>query len=163
MSGSLLKHIVRLCLVGALGLLVLGGCRIQVQYPSETPSEQVIVEERTYWLWGLIGETSYEAYDLCTEGRVYELSHDATWRQGLIAVGTLGIYCPRTITITCSDRGGSRHETGSRRLTLYCVSAFSGRCSQKSPGAALPPTRPQTSGAVPFFPKGHTPASVPHT
>ena len=105
MSGSLLKHVVRLCLVGALGLLVLGGCRIQVQYPSETPSEQVIVEERTYWLWGLIGETSYEAYDLCTEGRVYELSHDATWRQGLIAVGTLGIYCPRTITITCSDRG----------------------------------------------------------
>ncbi|MEE2716616.1 MAG: hypothetical protein VX610_04235 [SAR324 cluster bacterium] len=105
MSDVLLKHASRLVLVLALGMLVLGGCRVQVQYPSETPSEQVIVEERIYWLWGLIGETSYEAYDLCTEGRVYELSHNATWQQGLIAVGTLGIYCPRTITITCSSRG----------------------------------------------------------
>ncbi len=104
MTDSLLKHASRIFLAGVLGLFVLGGCRVQVQYPSETPSEQVFVEERTYWLWGVIGETSYEVYDLCMEGRVYELSHHATWVQGLTAVGTLGIYCPRTITITCSGR-----------------------------------------------------------
>ena len=53
-------------------LLLLYGCKVQVQYPSEFPSKTVITNEETFWFWGLIGEKNYEIFDLCPQGRVYE-------------------------------------------------------------------------------------------
>ena len=83
----------------------LGGCQVQVQYPSEFPSKTIISSERNYWFWGLIGEKVYEVYDLCPQGRVYEVHIHNTFMQSSFTIITLGIYSPRTITIVCSFRG----------------------------------------------------------
>jgi hypothetical protein len=79
-----------------------------VQYPGETPSPVVQTFEHTFLFWGLIGEHSYELYDLCNKGRVYEIKTYTTMTQGFLAVVTLGIYTPRTITIVCSGKVSNR-------------------------------------------------------
>ena len=81
------------------------GCQFQVRYPAEFPSKTVIINEETFWFWGLIGEKKYELIDLCPQGRVYELHIHNTWMQSTLTALTLGIYSPRTITIYCSIRG----------------------------------------------------------
>ena len=82
----------------------LEGCQVQVQYPSEFPSKTIISSESNYWFWGLIGEKMFEVYDLCPQGRVYEVHIHDTFTQSSFTVLTLGIYSPRTITIVCSVR-----------------------------------------------------------
>jgi hypothetical protein len=89
---------------------ILGGCQLRIQYPSELPSEEVIVEELDYWYWGTEGDPSFEIYDRCPQGRVYETRMEASFTQGLVSVATLGIYTPRTLTITCSLRGAPPQE-----------------------------------------------------
>ena len=86
-------------------LLLLYGCKVQVQYPSEFPSKTVITNEETFWFWGLIGEKNYEIFDLCPQGRVYEFRIYTTIPQSTYTILSLGIYSPRTVTIVCSIRG----------------------------------------------------------
>ena len=86
-------------------LLLLSGCKVQVQYPSEFPSKTVITNEETFWFWGLIGEKNYEVNDLCPQGRVYEVRIYNTTLQSTYTMLSLGIYSPRTVTIVCSIRG----------------------------------------------------------
>ena len=83
----------------------LSACQVQVRYPAEFPSETVISSEETFWFWGLLGERKFEVYDLCPQGRVYELRIYNTWMQSIYTALTFGIYSPRTITIVCSIRG----------------------------------------------------------
>ena len=86
-------------------LLVISGCKVQVRYPTEFPSKTEITSEETFWFWGLIGDKNYEVYDLCPQGRVYELKIYTTITQSTYTILSLGIFSPRTVTIVCSIRG----------------------------------------------------------
>ncbi len=92
-----------LALVITLGAL--GGCQLHLRYPAELPSEERIVENLDYWYWGTEGEPQFEVYNRCPQGRIYEMTVEATWSQALVSVATLGIYTPRTLTVVCSLRG----------------------------------------------------------
>ncbi len=81
------------------------GCKVHVQYPSEFPSKTFIKHEEIFWFWGLLGEKNYEVYNLCPDGRIYEIRLDTTFLQSTLTVLTFGIYSPRTTTIVCSIRG----------------------------------------------------------
>ena len=82
----------------------LGGCQVQVRYPSEFPSKTTITREEVYWFWGLVGEKKFEVYDLCPQGRVYEVIIYNTYMQSIYTVLSIGIYSPRTVGIVCSNR-----------------------------------------------------------
>ncbi|MBC8259506.1 MAG: hypothetical protein H8E38_10850 [SAR324 cluster bacterium] len=92
------------CLILFL-VVFLGACQVKVRYPAEIPSKSVIKSEEIYWLWGLVGEKEFEVYDLCPEGRVYEVHIYNTLLQSTYTALSLGIYSPRTISIVCSIRG----------------------------------------------------------
>ena len=87
-------------------IFVFSGCKIQLRYPSEFPSKTVITNKENFWFWGLIGEKNYEAYDLCPQGRVYELKICSTILQSAFTIFSFGIYTPRTVTLVCSNRAG---------------------------------------------------------
>ena len=86
-------------------LLFLVGCKVQVRYPSEFPSNTIITREENFWLWGLVGEKNYEVYNLCPDGRIYEIKLNTTLLQSTLTILTFGVYSPRTTTIVCSIRG----------------------------------------------------------
>ena len=81
------------------------GCKAQVRYPGEFPSNTLIIREDIYWLWGIIGEKNYEVYDVCPKGRIYEIQTNTNITQSALTVLSFGIYSPRTTTIVCSIRG----------------------------------------------------------
>ena len=85
--------------------LFIGGCKVQVRYPTEFPSKTTVTHEVSYWFWGLVGEKIYEVYDLCPRGRVYEILIYSTYMQSTYTVLSLGIYSPRSVLIVCSIRG----------------------------------------------------------
>ena len=86
-------------------IILLSACKVQVRYPSEFPSKTVITNEEIFWFWGLVGEKKYEVYDLCPQGRVYEVRVYNTMMQSTYTALSLGIFSPRTVTIVCSIRG----------------------------------------------------------
>jgi len=71
----------------------------------EFPSKTTVTHEENYWFWGLVGKKNYEVYDLCPQGRVYEILIYSTYMQSTYTVLSLGIYSPRTVFIVCSIRG----------------------------------------------------------
>ena len=73
-------------------IFVFSGCKIQLRYPSEFPSKTVITNKENFWFWGLIGEKNYEAYDLCPQGRVYELKICSTILQSTFTILSFGIW-----------------------------------------------------------------------
>ena len=85
--------------------LFIGGCQVQLRYPTELPSKTTVTHEENYWFWGLVGEKTYEVYDLCPQGRVYEIIIYSTYMQSTYTLLSLGIYSPRTVRIVCSIRG----------------------------------------------------------
>ena len=92
------------CLIFIFALFI-GGCQVQLRYPTELPSKTTISQEENYWFWGLVGEKTYEVYDLCPQGRVYEIIIYNSYMQSTYTLLSLGIYSPRTILIVCSIRG----------------------------------------------------------
>ena len=92
------------CLILIFALFI-GGCQVQVRYPTELPSKTTVTHEESYWFWGLVGEKEYEVYDHCSQGRVYEILIYSTYMQSTYTVLSLGIYSPRTVLIVCSNRG----------------------------------------------------------
>ena len=92
------------CLILIFALFI-GGCQVQVRYPTEFPSKTSVTIEENYWFWGLVGEKEYEVYDHCSQGRVYEILIYSTYMQSTYTVLSLGIYSPRTVLIVCSIRG----------------------------------------------------------
>ncbi|MGK5090764.1 hypothetical protein WDW89_01960 [Deltaproteobacteria bacterium TL4] len=89
-------------LVIILGIFVMTGCQVTLNYPSETSSSTAFNYTRDYWFWGSVGASSFELYEDCRNGRVFEVQVHSTLAQGLMTVMTLGIYSPRTIQIICS-------------------------------------------------------------
>ena len=85
--------------------LFIVGCQVQVRYPTEFPSKTTVTHEENYWFWGLVGGKKFEVYDLCHQGRVYEILIYNTYMQSTYTVLSLGIYSPRTVLIVCSIRG----------------------------------------------------------
>ena len=95
---------IRIYIILLTFIFVISGCKIQLHYPSEFPSKTVIKNEENFWFWGLIGEKNYEVYDVCPQGRVYELRIYSTILQSTFTILSFGIFSPRTVTIVCSIR-----------------------------------------------------------
>ena len=85
--------------------LFIAGCKVQVQYPADFPSKTIITREDNFWFWGLLGKKNYEVYNLCPDGRIYEIRLDTTLLQSTLTILSFGVYSPRTTTIVCSIRG----------------------------------------------------------
>jgi len=73
------------CLILIFALFI-GGCQVQVRYPTEFPSKTTVTHEESYWFWGLVGEKKYEVYDICPQGRVYEILIYSTYMQSTYTV-----------------------------------------------------------------------------
>lgn len=59
-----------------------------------------------FFIFGLVGEESFNARDFCPDGRVAEVRTGGNFGTGLVSFLTLGIYAPRKVYVTC-DGGGS--------------------------------------------------------
>lgn len=92
-------------LILLLVLLTLGGCANRVIFPSQSPSSKKVTKTHTFLFWGLSGEVSYELYESCPSGNVYEVYSHANAAQVVYTIGSLGLYSPRSVQITCSARG----------------------------------------------------------
>ena len=54
-----------------------------------------------FYFWGLMPKKhEYNGKEICPNG-VREIHEFSTWKDGLLAEVTLGIYMPRTMEITC--------------------------------------------------------------
>ena len=102
---SMANTFLRYCTLILSIILFLNGCKVQLNYPSEIPSKSTITFEENFWFWGLIGEKNYEVYDICPEGRVFEIRINTTMMQSVLTAISIGIFSPRTTTIVCSIRG----------------------------------------------------------
>ncbi len=98
-----IKHYWILLLISLI--ILIGGCKVRVQYPAEYPSETIINQEQVYWFWGFLGDAEFEVYNHCAQGRVYEVKIHSTTKQAVYTALTGGVYSPRTLTIVCSIRG----------------------------------------------------------
>lgn len=58
-----------------------------------------------FFVFGLVGEETFNVRDFCPEGRVAEVRTGGNFATGLVSFITLGIYAPRKVYVTCD--GGS--------------------------------------------------------
>jgi hypothetical protein len=91
-------------LIIATGLSVLGGC-YNVSYVSKTrmPSTKKIDHDLGFWLWGLVGVEHIDLQKDCGADGVAKIRSRNTFVDEVLTVITLGIYAPRTTTVTCAQ------------------------------------------------------------
>lgn len=90
-------------LTSAVAVLVtLAGC-VTVSYRTERPGSGEYRDIRAdFFLWGLAGETTVDMLKVCPGG-VSRWRSRQTFGDGLIALGTAGLYMRRHITLECAD------------------------------------------------------------
>lgn len=69
-----------------------------------------------YFVFGLVGDQSFEVRQFCPDGRVAQVQTGANFGTGIVSLLTIGIYTPRKIYVTCAADGRARQlemdETG---------------------------------------------------
>jgi hypothetical protein len=94
----------RLALAAALAV-TLGGCH-NVRYDTgRPPSDRVVNVPVNFFLWGLVGEKTVDLDAACPEGAASWVNR-ATAIDALLDVLTVGIWSPRTVSITCAEGRG---------------------------------------------------------
>lgn len=77
-------------------------CKGAETFGGQTFKTRVIEQKEEFWFWGLSPDKfEYKAQELCPEKGVLEIYNYSTFMDGLFENGTLGIYAPRHIRITC--------------------------------------------------------------
>jgi len=91
----------RLLVVGAL--LTATGC-YNVTYMSKTrmPSAVQHEENLNFFFFGLAGERDVQAGQMCPNG-IAKIHNQQTFLDMFLFVITIGIYTPRTVTVTCAQ------------------------------------------------------------
>lgn len=75
--------------------------RQNTQIESNKANRKSQIFEHKFMYWGLKPKRiEYNAANVCPDG-VYEVHEYSTWKDGLFAEITFGIYMPRHIKITC--------------------------------------------------------------
>ena len=88
------------CAALVLGLAAAGCYR--VAYETDLPAGgPVRTQTATFFLGGLIGETTVDLQALCPNG-VARWQNEASPVDTILTYVTVGIFTPRTITVTCA-------------------------------------------------------------
>jgi len=94
-----------------LGALSSAGCykATFVDDPSALDREPTHEEWNDHFLLGLTGEHTHDGAKLCPHGvSVVRTRGDAL--TGLVTIGTLGIYAPRKVELTCREPETAKRE-----------------------------------------------------
>lgn len=102
-----MKRLVRVAF-GA-SLLIMTGCykATFIRDPMVQRGEQHD-EWESFFLWGLAGHADVDVRKVCSGADVAEVQTSETFLNGLVSGVTLGIYAPRTVSVTCARDGGAR-------------------------------------------------------
>lgn len=111
-------------------VLTMVGCTNRVQFPSQTPSSKIVVHTENFYLWGLIGEASYEVYEDCPSGLVYQVYAHTSPLQIVWNVLTLGAISPRTIEVTCSGKSVGEMMDSTKEMETQSVPRSSTKTKQ---------------------------------
>ena len=97
-----------LALVGALSS---AGCYKATFVEDPTALEREPTHEvwNDHFLWGLTGEHAHDGSQLCPHGVSVVRTRGDTLT-GLVTIGTLGIYAPRKVELTCRETETARNE-----------------------------------------------------
>lgn len=88
-----------------LSAVLLTGCYHQVVSTGLPAGETKIMKPWTAtWIFGLVPATPIDVRAQCPGG-VAEVDTQMTFLNGLAAAVTLGIFTPRSVTVTCSGAG----------------------------------------------------------
>ena len=94
-----------LAVLVAVSLVALAGCH-NVRYDTgRPPSDRVVNVPVNFFLWGLVGQKVVDLDAACPEGAA-TWQNRATVTDALLDVITLGIWSPRTVSITCAEGRG---------------------------------------------------------
>ncbi len=126
------------------------GCHNRVQFPSQAPSEKKVEHTTSFFFWGLAGETSYELYEDCPSGNIYEIYAYTSPSQIAWNFLTLGIYSPRTIEVTCSGKTYSSHAQSIKAKEAIEKKSMEKKSMKASKPAANPPVQKMQSRPRPF-------------
>lgn len=84
---------------------LLGGCHqtLQVHTPREAAHEDVQqVTWSNHFLLGFVGRSQVDLRDYCRGAAVERVQLSSSVATVALTVVTLGIYCPRRVTVTCN-------------------------------------------------------------
>lgn len=85
--------------MGGLALILGLGCYVN-SIETGKPAGEDYEETVPYYLWGLMGEASFDVDKICPSG-VSEIHEEMAVEDALLTAVTCGIYTPRSYTITC--------------------------------------------------------------
>jgi hypothetical protein len=84
--------------------LVASACYHQIVQTGRTPGTTVVQKPWTAtWLWGLVAAKPIDVSPQCTSG-IATVETQLTVPNWLASLVTLGIYSPRSVTVTCAGR-----------------------------------------------------------
>jgi hypothetical protein len=62
----------------------------------------------SFWVFGLVGEETFDVRQYCPDGRVAQVQTGGNFGTGIVGILTLGIYTPRKLWVTCAADSGVR-------------------------------------------------------
>ena len=94
-----------------LAVFTLSGC-YTISYNTQAPGSGQYRESRgDFFLWGLVGDETFDLVALCPQG-VSRWKSEQTFLDGLIGLVTLGIYVRRHVTVECAGATAYRLQIG---------------------------------------------------
>jgi hypothetical protein len=91
--------------VAVIALVVfLTGCStvtIQPQATNKFTNNPTFESSEDFFFWGLVGEKRINVKEICKDKPVKQMQSQNTFKDGLFAFLTLGIYAPRSVKIWC--------------------------------------------------------------
>lgn len=85
--------------MGSMAFVLSLGCYVN-SIETGKPAGEDYEETVPYFLWGLMGEATFEVDKICPRG-VSEIHEEMAVEDALLTAVTCGIYTPRSYTITC--------------------------------------------------------------
>jgi hypothetical protein len=90
----------------ALGAISLAGCyKVQMVSNANVSGGKAESAWTHFFVFGLVGDASVDVRDFCGEGEASVVETSLSFLNGLSSAVTLGIWTPRTVTVTCADSG----------------------------------------------------------
>ena len=89
-----------LWLIAVLAVMALPACHTMRFELANEPSARIIVERKSYYLWGLAPTKTVDVRQRCPHGAV-AVMEETTFVDGLLSLPTLGIWEPRSSTFYC--------------------------------------------------------------
>jgi hypothetical protein len=127
----------------ALPTLLLTGC-YNISFVTEAApfAEQGQSLNNPFFLWGLVGENTFDARKVCPNG-VAKMNMYKSGGDGFVQFFTLGLYSPRTVDIWCTSGSKSSAKrallglTDDGRITEVITEHHDGSIERHRPAGGL--------------------------